>query len=105
LGSLVKDEQQTQDPNGNRIRSGEFRLSFDVFDRLVRVERTSDGQTVGRYRYDALGRRVDRWFVAKGEAVGQQVFHVSDGAQEVEEVDGSGNVVADYVWGGLYLDQ
>ncbi len=105
LGSLLKDEQQTQDPNGNRIRSGEFRLSFDVFDRLVRVERTSDGQTVGRYRYDALGRRVDRWFVAKGEAVGQQVFHVSDGAQEVEEIGASGSVVADYVWGGLYLDQ
>ncbi|MCW8137499.1 MAG: Ig-like domain-containing protein [Planctomycetota bacterium] len=105
LGSLVKDEQHTQDPNGNRIRSGEWRRSFDVFDRLVRVERTSDGATVGRYRYDALGRRVDRWFVARGEAVGQQAFHVNDGAQEVEEVDGAGNVVADYVWGGLYLDQ
>jgi RHS repeat-associated protein len=60
---------------------------------------------VGRYRYDALGRRVDRWFVARGEAVGQQVFHVSDGAQEVEEIGASGAVVADYVWGGLYLDQ
>ncbi|MBX3467760.1 MAG: DUF3990 domain-containing protein [Planctomycetes bacterium] len=105
LGSLVKDEQHTQDPNGNRIKSGEWRLSFDVFDRLVRVERTSDGATVGRYRYDALGRRVDRWFVARGEAVGQQAFHVNDGAQEVEEVDAAGNVVADYVWGGLYLDQ
>ena len=107
LGSLVEDEQQTQDANGNRIRSGEFKLSFDVFDRLVRVERTSDGATVGRYRYDALGRRVDRTFVAKGDVAGarQQVFHVSDGAQEVEEIDGAGNVVADYVWGGLYLDQ
>lgn len=107
MGALVKDEQHTQDPNGNRIRSAEFKLFFDAFDRLTRVERTSDGATVGRYRYDALSRRVDRMFVARGDAAGaqQQVFHVYDGAQEVEELNGSGAVIADYVWGGAYIDQ
>ena len=64
LGAVLGEEAHTQDPNGNRIQEGQFRLFWDAFDRLVRVERTSDGVVVGRYRYDALGRRVDRSFVA-----------------------------------------
>lgn len=105
MGALQRDEVHTQDPNGNRIISGEFRLSFDAFDRLVRVERTSDNATVGRYRYDALGRRVDRFFVPRGSAAGQLIFHVHDGAQEVEELNASDQVTADFVWGGQYIDQ
>ena len=50
------EDTQTHDDNGNRIQNGQHRLFFDLFDRLVRVERTSDGVTVGNYRYDAAGR-------------------------------------------------
>ena len=105
LGSVLGEEQHTQDSNGNRIQEADLRLFWDSFDRLVRVERTSDGLVVGRYRYDALGRRVDRSFVAQGEVASQQVFHVHDGAREVEELDAAGNVLADFVWGGMYVDE
>ena len=104
-GSVVGEEQHTQDSNGNRIQEADYRLFWDSFDRLVRVERASDGVVVGRYRYDALGRRVDRSLVAQGEVASQQVFHVHDGAREVEELDAAGNVLADFVWGGMYVDE
>ncbi|MBL4849658.1 MAG: hypothetical protein JKY65_29360 [Planctomycetes bacterium] len=55
-GAFVGEDTQTHDHNGNRIRNGKHRLFFDLFDRLVRVERVSDGTTVGRYAYDAAGR-------------------------------------------------
>jgi len=102
--AFLGEERHVQDPNGSRIKDGQFNLYFDAFERLVRVERTSDGVVVGRYRYDAAGRRVDRQFRV-GAGPLQQVFHVHDGAQEVEEIDGSGAVQADFVWGGLYVDQ
>jgi RHS repeat-associated protein len=104
MASVLGEERHVQDPNGSRIKDGQLKLFFDAFERLVRVERASDGVVVGRYRYDAAGRRVDRQFRVGGGPL-QQVFHVHDGAQEVEEVDGSGAVQADFVWGGLYVDQ
>ncbi len=105
-GQVQGDDALTHDPNGNRIRQGDYRLEWDAFDRLVRVERVSDGVVVGRYRYDAGGRRVDRTYVDPADGVARRVLHVWDGAQEVEEVDAaSGAVVADMVWGGLYVDQ
>ena len=105
VGALISEEQHTQDANGNRIASGEYRLVFDLFDRLVRAERVSDGVTVGRYRYDAGGRRVERTFENPATGSIEQVFYVCDGAQEIEELGPSGNLVADYVWGSQYIDQ
>ncbi len=104
VSAVLGEERHVQDPNGSRIKDGQFKLYFDAFERLVRVERASDGVVVGRYRYDAAGRRVDRQFRVGGGPL-QQAFHVHDGAQEVEELDGSGAVQSDFVWGGLYVDQ
>jgi RHS repeat-associated protein len=104
-GQLLGEELQTHDPNGNRIQNGELRLFFDAFDRLVRVERVSDGATVGRYRYDAQGRRIHKEYLDPADGQQKELFFVCDGDQEVEELDGSGNLIADYVWGGLYVDQ
>lgn len=104
-GAYVGEDSQTHDKNGNRISNGKHRLFFDLFDRLVRVERTSDGVTVGRYRYDAVGRRVHKAFLNPATGAQNEVFFVSDGAREIEELDGAGNVVADYVYGSLYVDQ
>ncbi|MGE0711197.1 MAG: Ig-like domain-containing protein [Planctomycetota bacterium] len=103
-GALLSDEGQTHDRNGNRIADGKWRLFFDLFDRLVRVERRSDGVTVGTYRYDAAGRRVHKEFLNPATAAQDEVFFVSDGAREVEELDGSGALRADYVFGALYVD-
>ena len=104
-GAFVGEDTQTHDKNGNRIQNGEHRLFFDLFDRLVRVERVSDGVTVGNYRYDAAGRRVHKEFLNPASGNQEEVFFVSDGAREIEELDGAGNVIADYVYGSLYIDQ
>jgi RHS repeat-associated protein len=104
-GAFVGEDTQTHDSNGNRIANGEHRLFFDLFDRLVRVERVSDGVTVGNYRYDAAGRRVHKEFLNPASGAQESVFFVSDGAREIEELDGAGNVIADYVYGSLYVDQ
>jgi RHS repeat-associated protein len=107
---FLGEERHVQDTNGSRIRDGQFRLYFDAFERLVRVARPEAPSgvtetTVARYRYDATARRVDRAFVLPGETITQQRFHIHDGDQEIEELDGSGALQADFVWGGIYVDQ
>ncbi len=101
-GLFVSEEQHTQDPNGNPLLRGDLKLSWDAFDRLVKVERA--GETVGIYKYDASSRRVDRQFRVAGDPGLTQVYHVHDGAQEVEELDLAGTVQSDFVWGNLYID-
>lgn len=105
VGDLVGEDHPVQDANGNRIKASKFKLFFDAFDRLVRVERASDGTQVARYRYDALGRRVHKQVFDSGGALADEVFFVSDGAQEIEELNADGTLRADYVWGGQYVDQ
>ncbi|RMH73045.1 MAG: hypothetical protein D6683_13575, partial [Actinomyces sp.] len=104
-GRLVGKETATHDDNGNRIQDARFRLFYDAFDRLVRVERASDGVTVGRYRYDAAGRRVHKWFRDPATGAADELFFVCDGAREIEELDVNGALRADFVWGGLYVDE
>lgn len=104
-GSLVSDEAPTHDANGNRIEDGKHRLFFDLFDRLVRVERTSDGATIGTYHYDAASRRVHKAFLDPATGAADETFFVCDGAREIEELDASGGVKADFVYGDLYIDQ
>jgi RHS repeat-associated protein len=107
-GDYVKEVAPVQDANGNQIDSGKFKLSYDLFDRLVRVERTSDGVTVGRYYYDAGGRRVRKLFdnpAIAGAGLDDEIFFVCDGSREIEEVNADGSLRADYVWGGRYIDE
>jgi RHS repeat-associated protein len=69
-------------------------LSYDVQDRLVAL----NGGASARYRYDALGRRIEK---TVGSDITRFFFA---GAQEIEEQDGGGETQATYVYGN-YLDE
>lgn len=65
-------------------------LTYDGTDRLVSF---ADADTAARYRYDALGRRMEKLV----NGVTTRFF--SDGDQEIEEQDQTGTTTASYVFG------
>jgi RHS repeat-associated protein len=48
------------DANGNLTDNGTFTFKYDYKNLIVQVKKKSDGSTVASYRYDALGRRVEK---------------------------------------------
>jgi RHS repeat-associated protein len=97
-GSLI-----SHDDNGNLSQDQNYQYAYDEENRLVTATRLSDSRAVGRYAYDALGRRIRR--IADPELVGAPVetlfFH--DGARIIEEQNGSRATEATYVYGN-YID-
>lgn len=83
---------QTHDNNGNLSDDGINTYEYDYENRLVTVIRKSDSAILGEYRYDALGRRVEK------EVSGVVTRFVYDKASIIEERHG-GSVVAEYVYG------
>lgn len=85
------------DANGNLVRktdktSGAATLySYDAEDQLVRID-FPDG-TFAAYRYDGLGRRVEK------NANGSITRYIYDKANVLWELDGSNSVVASYASG------
>ena len=51
---------QGNDANGNLTDNGMFLFEYDYKNLIVRVKKKSDGSTVAEYKYDALGRRVEK---------------------------------------------
>lgn len=86
-----------------------MQYEFDAFDRLRRVfffdNLTSTEVTVGQYGYDALGRRL---FRAADEdhdgTLETQVRYVLAGDRVIEERDGAGSLLREYVYGN-YIDE
>ena len=89
------------DDNGNEIDDGTFTYAWDVRNRLRRATRKSDGQVVGVYSYDALGRRI-RTVVTQSPPVTTDFYY--DGLREIEERSGDGTVTQQYVY-GAYIDE
>jgi RHS repeat-associated protein len=92
------------DGNGNTTDDGRFRYLYDEENRLTSVVRISDGRTVGRYQYDALGRRVKKIadpFVASSPA--ETRFYYDD-TRIIEEQHPAGGTLATYVYGN-YADE
>jgi RHS repeat-associated protein len=52
--------QYKYDKNGNRIEDNEFFYQYDVFDKLTRVTKKSNGQLVLENIYDAEGRIIEK---------------------------------------------
>ena len=48
------------DNNGNLIDDGNNTYEYDYGNRLLRVTRNSDNVILGEYKYDALGRRIEK---------------------------------------------
>jgi RHS repeat-associated protein len=84
---------RTHDNNGNLVDDGTYLFGYDFRNRLVEVRLKSTQALVSSYRYDALGRRVE-----KAVSGGATTRYVLDGVEVVEEFDGSGTWQANYVY-------
>ena len=89
------------DENGNmRLTNptgpnGVFRsMMFDYANRLVSAQLI--GGLQAQYRYDALGRRIQRDIQPPGPPVIVTTRFIYDGANVIEERDGAGTLLASY---------
>ncbi len=83
---------RTHDNNGNLKDDGTYLFAYDFENRLVEVKLKATQAVIATYRYDALGRRVE-----KAVSGGATTRYVLDGPQVVEEYD------AQDVWQGRYV--
>ncbi len=84
---------RTHDNNGNLTDDGTYLFAYDFENRLVEVKLKSTQALVATYRYDALGRRVE-----KAVSGGATTRYVLDGQQVIEEYDGQDVWQARYVY-------
>jgi RHS repeat-associated protein len=93
-------EVRTYDANGNLTAQEDDQVVTTVYNYRNRpVLRQISGESQQqRYRYDVLGRRIEKSF---GETVTRYFY---DGDKVAEEQDGSGQTTAAYVY-GVYLDE
>lgn len=87
------------DFNGNTSDDGTDTYLYDEENRLVQVTAKGTHAVLGKYQYDAFGRRV-----SKIDNFGVQTFFYYDGRRTVEEQSSSGATQATYVFGN-YLDE
>ena len=91
------------DDNGNETDDGTFTFQWDAKNRLHRVTRKADSAVVAVYSYDAAGRRIRKVVSGSGALDGVTDFYY-DGWQVIEEGDGSGGLVRQYVY-GRFIDE
>ncbi|MCX6873872.1 MAG: autotransporter-associated beta strand repeat-containing protein [Verrucomicrobia bacterium] len=96
-------DTRESDANGNLTSAGPQEFHYDFRNRLVRVWKSSSGETTS-FKYDCFGRRVEK---ATATAA-TRYYHT--GEVEIEEQDDSNMTVASYVWGVqidelLYMDR
>lgn len=56
----VDETSLIYDYNGNLINDGYKTYSYDFENKLIKVARNSDNMTLGEYKYDAFGRRMEK---------------------------------------------
>jgi RHS repeat-associated protein len=95
------------DKNGNITDDNKRELKYDAFNRVKEVIRKSDGQTVAEYTYDSMNRRFRKVVSNSGidgnDTNGTTEYFYKDW-QTIEEQDGSGNPLRQYVY-GRYIDE
>ena len=84
---------RSHDNNGNLTDDGTYKFGYDFENRLVELRNSTTNALIASYRYDALGRRVEKAVVG-----GATTRYVLDGVQVVEEFDGSNVWQARYVY-------
>ena len=87
------------DYNGNTSDDGTYLYTYDEENRLTQVNSKATHILLGRYQYDALGRRVSTI-----DNFGTQTFFYYDNLRTIEEQSSSGLTQATYVYGN-YVDE
>ncbi|TAK99830.1 MAG: RHS repeat protein [Verrucomicrobia bacterium] len=90
------------DDSGNLQQDTGYAYLYDEENRLTQITRLSDSAIVGRYYYDALGRRVVRVANASGTPATNVFFY--DSTRIIEERNPAGTVLANYTYGN-YEDE
>jgi RHS repeat-associated protein len=88
------------DDNGNLTSNATKTYVYDYANRLITVKRTSDQHIDAEYRYDALGRRIQKTVYSNNggnNAVVTRFFY--DGARCIEERNGTNGPSRQYVYG------
>jgi RHS repeat-associated protein len=80
------------DNNGNLLEDGINLYEHDYENRLIKVSRKTDRSILGAYKYDALGRRIE-----KQTSVVTTTYYYDENRVIEEQVDGSTDVI--YVYG------
>ncbi|MDY0071190.1 MAG: RHS repeat-associated core domain-containing protein [Thauera sp.] len=85
------------DSRGNLLQHHDLQLHWNAAGQLAAVSR--DGQRIAEYRYDHRGLRISRErFDAQGRSTGLQFTIYDDSGQPLAELDGSGQLLRQYLW-------
>ena len=93
----INDQPVTTDASGNMMRIPNLNLTYDAWNRLVRVTST-DGTIVSAYTYDGLNR-----CVSKTNSAETREYYYNRNWQCLEEYS-NGTLQNSYLWGIRYLD-
>ena len=95
---------QSYDANFNQTDDGSaFTFVYDANDQLQQVKDRTTGAELARYRYDALGRRVDKSVPTAPPGAQVTRYYYAD-QRIIEERNGSDAVQATYTY-GTYIDE
>ena len=109
-GRIASDPDH--DKAGNVTFDGTYKYTYDAWDRCVKVERAyrdpsetiQTGSVVCEVEHDGLNRRIVQQ--VKNSADLDATYHYyCTGSQVIEVRNGSDDVLKQYVWGGLYIDE
>ncbi len=93
--------------NGNLTNDGTLIYAYDALNRLIQINRVSDGAVIGTYAYDAANRRV-RKTITNGGLSGTipdgSTDYIWQGSQVMEDRNSSNAAIRQYVW-GTYADE
>lgn len=89
--TAVGGASRTHDGNGNLTSDGSLTYEYDYKNQIVRIK--SGSNTVGEYKYDALGRRVEK---DDGTDIERYIY---SGDETISVYDGSDVWIRDFVFG------
>ena len=89
--TAVGGATRTHDSNGNLIDDGTYKYAYDYKNQIVEIRKKSDSSLVAEYKYDPLGRRVEKDVTGSGKE--RYVLCTVDSGNDLGNL---GNVMATY---------
>ena len=93
--------------NGNLKNDGTLIYAYDALNRLIQINRVSDGHIIATYLYDAMNRRVRKTILnggLNGSVPNSTTDYIWSGSQVVEERNAGNTPIRQYLW-GTYVDE